>query len=57
MFFEDSKFLILPIISSKGVRKIMPANQENSDEKTLTITMVIKFMFNNIKMIWEIILT
>ena len=40
MSFKVSKFLLLPIISSKGVRKIMLANQENSDEKILTIITV-----------------
>ena len=39
MFFKVSKFLLLPIISLRGVRKIMLANQENS-KKLLSITMV-----------------
>ena len=40
MSFKVSKFLFLLIISLKGVRKIMLANQENSDKKILAITMV-----------------
>ena len=40
MSFKFSKFLLLPIISLKRVRKIMLANQQNSDKKILTITMV-----------------
>ena len=40
MSFKVSKFLLLPIISLKGARKIMLVNQENSDRKILTITMV-----------------
>ena len=40
MSFKVSKFLLLPIISLKGVRKIMLANQENSDKKILAITIV-----------------
>ena len=40
MSFQVSKFLLLPIISLKGVRKIMLVNLENSEKKILTITMV-----------------
>ena len=40
MSFKVSKFLLLPTISLNGVRKIIQANQENSDKKILTITMV-----------------
>ena len=40
MSFNVSKFLLLYIISLKGVRKIMLAIQENSDEKILTIITV-----------------
>ena len=39
MSFKVSKFFLLPIISLKGVHKIMLANQENFDKKTLTNTM------------------
>ena len=39
MFFKVSKFLLLLIISLKGVRNIM-SDQENSDKKILTFTMV-----------------
>ena len=40
MSFKISKFLLLPIINLKRVRKIILANQENSDRKILAITMV-----------------
>ena len=40
MSFKVSKFLLLPIIGLKGVRKVILANQENSDRKILAITMV-----------------
>ena len=40
MSFKVNMFLLLPIINLKGVRKIMLANQENSDKKNLTITVV-----------------
>ena len=40
MSFKVIKFLLLPIISLKGVRKIMLANQENCDKKVLTITVL-----------------
>ena len=33
MSFKVSKFLFLPIVSLRGVRKIMLANQENFDKK------------------------
>ena len=39
MSFKVSKFLLL-IISLNGVRKIMLAQQKNSDKKILAITMV-----------------
>ena len=51
MSFKVSKFLLLSIISLKGVHKIMLANQENSDKKTLTFTMVSLVLSNNIEVI------
>ena len=40
MFFKVSKFLLLPIFCLEGERKIMLANQENSDKKNLKITII-----------------
>ena len=40
MSFNVVKFLLLPIISVKEVRKIMLANPENFDKKVLTIIML-----------------